>query len=142
MSILNENWHIWFFGGVDSMSRLRFLKFQPPKIYFWANLGPKIQSCPFCLNIGAQSISRMPIPNPDLDFWNLDPKIHFWGNVGPKTQSCPFCLKMGAHKYLKDADLESRLRFLKFGPQNSFLGKFVWKVVYIVSQGCWFLLQH
>ena len=39
-----------------------------PKIYFWANLGPKIQSCPFCLKIGAPSISRMLIPNPDLDF--------------------------------------------------------------------------
>ena len=25
-----------------------------PKIKFWANLGPKSQSCPFCLNIGTQ----------------------------------------------------------------------------------------
>ena len=67
-----------------------------PKIYFWANVGPKIQSCPFCLKIGQFSISRILIPNPDLDFWNFDPKIHFWANLGPKIQSCPFCLKIGA----------------------------------------------
>ena len=30
-----------------------------PKIHFWANLGPKIQSCPFCLEIGTHGISRM-----------------------------------------------------------------------------------
>ena len=28
-----------------------------PKTHFWANLGPKVQSCPFCLKIGARSIS-------------------------------------------------------------------------------------
>ena len=46
----------------------------------WAispNLGPKIQSCPFWLKIGTQSISDVLIPNPDLDFWNSDPKIPF-----------------------------------------------------------------
>ena len=56
-----------------------------PKIYFWANLDPKIQSCPFCLKIGAHSISNMLIPNPDLDFSNFDLKIHFLANLGPKT---------------------------------------------------------
>ena len=39
-----------------------------PKIHFWANLGPKIQSSLFCLEIGAPSTSRILIPNPDLDF--------------------------------------------------------------------------
>ena len=39
-----------------------------PKLYFWANLDPKTQSCPFSLKIGAHRISRMLIPNPDLDF--------------------------------------------------------------------------
>ena len=56
-----------------------------PKIHFWANLGPKIQS----LKLGTHGISRMLIPNPDLDFWNFDPKIYFWANLGPKSQSCP-----------------------------------------------------
>ena len=124
---MTENWHTWYFGGFDSESRLRFLKFRPQscpfclkigaqyisrmlipnpdldfwnsdlKIHFWANLDPKIQICLFCLKIGAHSISRMLIPNPDLDFWNFDPKIHFWANLGPKIQSCPFCLKIGTH---------------------------------------------
>ena len=65
------------------------------KIHFRANLGPKNQSCQFCLKIGTNSISRILIPNPDLDFWNVDPKIHFWANLGPKTQSCQFCVKNG-----------------------------------------------
>ena len=67
-----------------------------PKIHFWENLGPKIQSCLLCLKIGAQSISRMLIPNPDLDLLNIDPKIHFWANLGRNIQSCSFCLKIGA----------------------------------------------
>ena len=57
----------------------------------WAispNLGRKIKSCPFWLKIGTHGILEVLIPNPDLDFWNLDPKIHFWVNVDPKSQSC------------------------------------------------------
>ena len=46
-----------------------------PKIHFWANLGRKIQSCPFCPKIGTHITSRMLIPNPDLDFRNFDSKI-------------------------------------------------------------------
>ena len=124
---MTENWHTWYFGGVDSESRLRFSKFRLQscpfclkigaqsisrmlipnqdldvwnsdlKLHFWANLEPKIQSCPFCLKIGAQNIARMLIPNPDLDVWNFDPKIHFWANLGPKSQSCLYCLKIGTH---------------------------------------------
>ena len=55
---------------------LEFWNFDP-KIHFWANLGPKIQSFPFCLKIGAPSIWRILIPNPDLDFWNFDSKSIF-----------------------------------------------------------------
>ena len=54
--------------------------------------------------------------------------------------------------YLKDADSESRHGFLKFWPQNSIFRKisakkvkivrFVWKLVHMVSRGCWFLFQH
>ena len=39
-----------------------------PKIHVLANLGPKIQCCPFCLKIGAHSISRILISNQDLAF--------------------------------------------------------------------------
>ena len=96
MPILTEKWHWRYLWGVRSESRLRFLKFGSQNPFF-GKFGPKIQSCPFCMKIGARSISRILIPNPDLDFWNVDPKIHFWANLGPKTQSCPFCLKIGTH---------------------------------------------
>ena len=71
-----------------------------PKIHFWANLGPKIQSCSLCLKIGAPSISGMQIPNPDLDFWNFEPKTHFSANFGWISQSCLFLLKIGTHGIL------------------------------------------
>ena len=38
--ILTKNWHTWYFGGVDSESRLRFLKFQPQNP-FLGKFGPK-----------------------------------------------------------------------------------------------------
>ena len=122
-----------------------------PKIHFWANLGPKIQSCLFCLKIGAHSISRMLIPNPDLDFWNFDPKIHFWANLGPKTQSCPFCLKIGTHCFSRMLILIPTLALWISNPNFLFgqiwvkKGKFVcfnWKLAQMISQGCWFLFQH
>ena len=65
-----------------------------PEIHFWANLGPKIQSCLFCLKIGAHSISRMQIPNTDLEFWKSDPKIRFWANFGRKSQAVHFFWKL------------------------------------------------
>ena len=108
-------------------------------------------SCSFCLKIGACCISRMLIRNPDLDFWNFDSKIHFWANKGQKTQNCPFCLKICAQWYLGNADSKSGLRVLKFRLQNPFLGqiwvqkfkvvRFVWKLVHVVSQGCWFEIE-
>ena len=38
--ILTKNWHTWYFGGVDSESRLRFLKFRPQNP-FLGKFGPK-----------------------------------------------------------------------------------------------------
>ena len=68
-----------------------------PKIYFWANLGTKIQSSLFCLKTGGHGISSMLILNSDLDFWNFDHKIQFRANLGAKNESCLFCLKIGTH---------------------------------------------
>ena len=87
------------------------------------NLDRKIKSCPFWLKIGTNGI------------WNFDPKIHFWANLGRKSQSCSFFPEnwhawhldnadSWCTEYLKDADTESRLKFLKFWSQNPFLGKF------------------
>ena len=74
--------------------------FEPKHLCNWTispNLGWKIQSCPFWLKIGSHGILEVPIPNPDLDFWNFNPKIHFWANLGSKSQSCRFCLKISTH---------------------------------------------
>ena len=92
LSILTENWHPWYIGGVDSKSRLWFLKFLPQNP-FLRKFGPKNSK----LKIGTHSLSRMLIPNPGLDFWNSGPKIQFWANLGPKIQSCLFCLEISAH---------------------------------------------
>ena len=106
------------------------------------NLGQKIKSCPFWLKIGTHGILEVLIPNPDLDFWNSDPKIHFWANLGPKIQKCLFCLKIGTHG-ISDADSESGPRFLKFWPQNPFLGKFWLKksmlLVFLENWHAWHL---
>ena len=119
----------------------------------WAispNLGRKIKSCPFCLKIGARNISRMQIPNPDLDFWSFDPKIHFWANLGPKVQRCPFCLKIGALSISRMLIPNPDLDFWNFDPkihfwtnlaQKSKIDHFVWKLVHLVFQGCWFQIQ-
>ena len=32
-AISTERWHAWYFGGVESKSRLRFLKFQPQSLF-------------------------------------------------------------------------------------------------------------
>ena len=47
------------------------------EISFGANLSPKIQSCPFCLEFGVHSISRILIGNPDSKFSNSNPKSIF-----------------------------------------------------------------
>ena len=88
-----ENWHTRYSGGVDSKSRPRFLKFllQNP---FLGKFGPKIQSCLFCLKIGAHSILRMQIPILDLKFWNSNPKTHFCTSCCWKVKVVGFSWKL------------------------------------------------
>ena len=64
---------------------------------FLANLGRKIQSCPFCLKIGKHGIPRMMILISTLVFWISKPKFIFGQNWAKKSQNCSFCLKIGAH---------------------------------------------
>ena len=66
--ILNPDLDIWNFD---------------PKIYFWANLGPKNQRCPFCLKIGTRGISRMLILIPTLVFLISNPYF-FFGQIWAK----------------------------------------------------------
>ena len=150
LSILTEKWHTWYTGGAHSEFRLRFLKFWPQNL-FWANLGPKIQSCPFCLKVGAHSISRMLIPNLDLDIWSFDPKIYFWANLGPKfkvvsyvwklvhivSQGCWFWMQTQIFTILTPQSIFGQIWVQKFK-----VVRFVWKLEQMVSQRRWFLFQH
>ena len=124
------------------------------KILHWANspsLGCKIKSCSFWLKIGTHVILEALVPNPDLDFWNFDPKKHFSANFRRKSQSCPFFLIMGTHGILTALILVPTLVFWISDP-NSIFGqlwaekvkavRFAWKMVRMLSRGCWFLFQH
>ena len=113
-----------------------------PKIDFWANLGPKISSCPFCMKIGAHSISRMLVLNPDLDFWNFNPKIHFWEYLGRKSQSCPFFLKIGTHGTLVFWISKPKSIFGQIWTEKLKVVECGWKLAHRVSWRCWFLFQH
>ena len=113
------------------------------------NLGQKTKSCPFWLKIGAH-ISRILIPNPDLDFWNFDPKNHFWANFDPKTKSCPFCLKIGTHGISRMLILIPTL-VSWISNCNVLLGQiwaekikvvcFNWKLVHMISWKCRFQIR-
>ena len=80
----------------------------------------KIQSCPFWLKIDMHGILDVLIPNPYLDFWNLDPIIHYWANLGQKSQICPFCLKIGTHGISRMLVLILTLVFQIFNPKSIF----------------------
>ena len=109
------------------------------KILFWANLGPKIQTCPFCLKIGAHSISRLLILNPQLDFCNPDLRIQF----GRKSQICPFCLKITRRSMSRVLILiqdlgfwfvEPKRHFWEIWAENFKVVGIVWKLVHTVSK--------
>ena len=93
------------------------------KIHIWANLGPKIQSCLFCLKIGAHSISRMLIPNPDLDFWNSNLQSIFGQNWAEKFKVVHFDWKL-AHMVYRGCWFLFRQYFFELPNLNPFLGKF------------------
>ena len=144
MSILTENWHNGILEMLVPNPDFDFWN-SDPKIHFWANLGPKIQSCPFCLKIGAHYILRILISNPDLDFWNSDSKIHFWVNLDRKSQSCPFFLKIGTHGILTMLILIPTLVFWISDAKSIFgqiwgkkvkVVQFGWTLVHRVSRRC------
>ena len=104
------------------------------------NLGQKIKSSQFFLKIDASSMSRILIPDPDLDFWNFYPKIH----------CCPFSLKIATRSMSRMLIPNPDLHFWNFTPKSIFgqiwaqkfkVVSFVWKLVHVVFQGCWLQIQ-
>ena len=71
-------------------------------------------------------------------------------NLGRKIKSCPFWLKISTRGIMKvfipNPDLgfwnsDPKIHFWEILAQNFEVVRFFWKLVYIVSQGCWFLIQ-
>ena len=114
MSILTETWHTGYLGGVDSESALRFLKFWP-KIYFWASLGQKSQSCLFCLKIGTHGNSRMLILIPALVFSIFNSKSIFGQSWAKKKH-----LKIGTYGISSISVLVPTLVFWILKPKSIF----------------------
>ena len=84
-----------------------------PKIHFWANLGPKSQSCPSCLKVCTHGISRMLILIPILVLRISNFKFLF-GQIWAKKVKL-FVLSKGWHTwYLEDADSYFDIFFLNF----------------------------
>ena len=76
--------------------------------------------------------------------WTVSP------NLGQKIKSCPFWLKIGTHGTLEVLIPNPDFDFWNSYPKSIFgqiwaqkvkVVCFVWKLVHIVSQGCWFRIQ-
>ena len=123
MYILTENWHTWYFGGVDSEPRLTFLKFWPQNPFFgqiWAqNLKVVyfIWKSVHMVSQGYWFLFQHQFP----EFQIL---ISFLVKFGPKKSKMSVLTENWYTWYLGSVDSKSRLRFLKFHSQNPFLGKF------------------
>ena len=119
-----------------------------PKIHFWANLGPKSQSCPFSLKIGSHGISRMLIFIPTLVFWISHPKFIF-GKISAKkvVKVVRFFWKLAHMVSREDANSYSKI-FFRISNSKFLFGQIwakkvkTWKLAPVVSRGCWFLLQY
>ena len=101
---------MWYIGGDDFESRLKFLKFQPQNS-FLGKFGPEKVK----LSLLLENWHKWYLEDADsyfnISFLDFLPKIHFWGNLGQKSQSCPFGLKIGTHGISRMLILISTLVF-------------------------------
>ena len=158
LSILTENWVTWYLGGADSKSRLlKHFWNSNPKIHFLANLGPKSQTCPFCLKIGTQVISRMLILFPRklilvlvLVFW-ISYQKSILGKFGPKKSKFSILPENWHIWYLKEVNscsgssflnLLSKIHFGQVWAKKVKVVRFVWKLAHLVSRGCGVLFRN
>ena len=121
LSILTENWHLLYIVGVESESKLRFLKFRPQNP-FLGKSGPKnskFLSEDWCTQYlkDADSKSR-------LRFLKFRPQNPFLGKFGPKQSKLFVLSENQCKQYLKDAS-ESRLRFFEISTPKSIFGQ-IW----------------
>ena len=95
-----------------------------PKIYFWANLGRKNQSCLFFLKIDTHGILTILILIPTLAFWISDPKSIFGEIWAKKVKVVQFGWKL-AHRVSRRCWFLFRHYFSQFPTLNDFLDKFL-----------------
>ena len=93
-----------------------------PKIYFWANLGRKNQSCLFFLKIGTHGILMMLILIPTLAFWIIDPKSIVSEIWATKVKVVQFYWKL-AHRVSRQCWFLF-WHYFTFPTLNPFLDKF------------------
>ena len=118
-SILTENWHIWYLGGANSESRLRFLKFQPQNL-FLGKFGPKKSKLSILLEHWHTWYFEDADSHVDISFLNFQPWIHFWTNLAQKSQSCSFCLKISMKSISRMLILIRTLVFWISNPKSVF----------------------
>ena len=94
-----------------------------PKIYFWANLGRKNQSCLFFLKIDTIGIFTILILIPTLAFWISDPKSIFGEIWAKKVKVVQFGWKL-AHRVSRQCWFLFQHYFSQFATLNPFLDKF------------------
>ena len=113
LSILIENWHTWYIGGVDSESRLRFLKFRSQNL-FLGKFGPKNSK----LSVLSENWYTQYLKDADsesrLRFLKFRPQNPFLGKFGPKNSKLSVLSENWYTWYLKDADSYSNISFLNF----------------------------
>ena len=113
LSILIENWHIWYFGGVDSKSRLRFLKFRPQNS-FLGKFGLKNSKLSvLCANWCSEYLKDA-YSKSRLRFLKFLPQNSFLGKFGPKNSKLSIFSANWYTWYLEDADSYSNISVLNF----------------------------
>ena len=116
-----------------------------PKIHFWANLGPKIRKCLFCLKNGTYGILRMLILIPLLLFWVSNPNLLFGKKLGQKRRGCLLYLRIGTHVISRLLIVfwisKPKSIFGQIWTEKITVVQFGWKLTYRLSRRCWFLFQ-
>ena len=113
LSILTENWHPWYFGGVDSESRLRFLKFRPQNP-FLGKCGPENSKLSILSENWCTWYLKDADSYPSLVFWISEPNFLFGQIWAKKSQKLSVLTENWHRWYLEDADSYSNISFMNF----------------------------
>ena len=150
LSISTENWPTWYIGGVDSESTLRFLKFRPQNP-FLGKFGPKksklfVLSENWCIYYLKDDDSES-----GLRCLKFRPQNLFLGKFRSKKSKLSLFLKIRTHGILTMLILVPTLVFWIANPKSILwqiwtkkvkVVCFAWKLIHMLSRGCWFLFQH